>query len=76
MELLRESHLIILCRGSGWPEEIRAMLSGFGDRLLLAPGAVQRGLAALSETEWNDPAALQRDVENTLLGARRKDATS
>jgi UDP-GlcNAc:undecaprenyl-phosphate GlcNAc-1-phosphate transferase len=74
--LLRESHLIIVCRGRGWPAEIRALLEGFRERLVSAPGADSRGAVSLTESQWNDPASLLRALEDTLLGARRKERIS
>jgi UDP-GlcNAc:undecaprenyl-phosphate GlcNAc-1-phosphate transferase len=76
LELLRESHLIIVCRGRGWPGEIRVLLEGFRDRLVSAPGADFRGTASLTESQWTDPASLLRALEDTLLGARRKERIS
>jgi UDP-GlcNAc:undecaprenyl-phosphate/decaprenyl-phosphate GlcNAc-1-phosphate transferase len=74
--LLRESNLIVVCRGKGWPKDIRALLSEFRGRSVLAPEADLPGTPALSESQWNDPAALLRALEDTLLGARRKERTS
>ncbi len=73
LELLRESHLIIVCRGQGWPAEVRALLPEFRGRMVLAPGAEFQDESALPENQWNDPEVLLRVLENTLLGARRKE---
>jgi UDP-GlcNAc:undecaprenyl-phosphate GlcNAc-1-phosphate transferase len=75
LELFNESHLIIVCHGQGWSKEVRKLLAGFHGRLVLAPGADLRGESALPENQWNDPAALLRALEDTLLGARRKEKT-
>jgi UDP-GlcNAc:undecaprenyl-phosphate GlcNAc-1-phosphate transferase len=75
LELFNESHLIIVCRGQGWPEAVRKLLNGFRGRLVLAPGADLRGETALPDNQWNDPADLLRMLEDTLLGARRKEKT-
>jgi UDP-GlcNAc:undecaprenyl-phosphate GlcNAc-1-phosphate transferase len=75
LELLNESHLIIVCRGQGWPEAIRKLLPEFRGRMVLAPGAVLQGESALPESQWNDPAALLRVLEDALLGAPRKEKT-
>jgi UDP-GlcNAc:undecaprenyl-phosphate GlcNAc-1-phosphate transferase len=76
LELLRESHLIIICRGQGWPGEIRTLLEGFRDRLISAPGAETHGAAVLTESQWSAPGSLLRALEDTLLGARRKERNS
>jgi len=73
LELLRESHLIIVCRGKGWPAEVRSLLSEFHGRMVLAPGVEFRGETALPESQWNDPQILLRVLEDALLGARRKE---
>lgn len=75
LELLTESHLIIVCRGRGWSEAVRKLLPGFRGRMILAPGADVPDERALPDSEWNDPAILLRALEDTLLGARRKDKT-
>jgi UDP-GlcNAc:undecaprenyl-phosphate GlcNAc-1-phosphate transferase len=73
LELLRESHLVILCRGQGWPAEVRELLSEFRGRMVLAPGAELHGETALTEAQWNDPQLLLRALEDTLLVAPRKE---
>jgi UDP-GlcNAc:undecaprenyl-phosphate GlcNAc-1-phosphate transferase len=74
-ELLRESHLIVACRGEGWPEEILRMTEAYRGRLLAAPGAANARAASPADGEWNDPAALVRSMEGVILGIRRKEKT-
>jgi UDP-GlcNAc:undecaprenyl-phosphate GlcNAc-1-phosphate transferase len=76
LELLRESHLIIVCRGQGWSAEIRALLSEFHGRMVLAPGTDFPGETTLADNQWNDAAMLLHALEDTLLGARRKEKRS
>ena len=76
LELLRESNLIIVCRGLGWSSGVRALLSEFRGRIVLAPGVVFHGESTLPENQWNDPKILLRVLEDTLLGARRKEKKS
>jgi UDP-GlcNAc:undecaprenyl-phosphate GlcNAc-1-phosphate transferase len=72
-ELLREAHLIVVCRGRGWPDEIRRMTEPFRGRLLSAPGVDSPAAAAPAEGVWNDPPSLVRVMEEVILGARRKE---
>jgi len=76
LELLRESNLIIVCRGQGWTAEVRALLAEFRSRLVLAPGVEFHGESTLPENQWNDQKILLRVLEDTLLGARRKEKKS
>ncbi|MBN1438483.1 MAG: undecaprenyl/decaprenyl-phosphate alpha-N-acetylglucosaminyl 1-phosphate transferase [Anaerolineales bacterium] len=75
-ELFREAHLIVFCRGAGWPEEIRKGAAEFSGRLLAAPGAELACGAPTAEGAWADPPALARALEETMLGVRRKDKPS
>ena len=75
-ELFRDAHLIVFCRGGGWPAEVRKAAAGFSGRLLAAPGAEIPGGASPRESDWNDPASLARTLEEVLLGIRRKENRS
>jgi hypothetical protein len=72
-ELFRDAHLIVFCRGEGWPAEIRAAAAGSRVRLLAAPGGEVPGSPALADSQWNDPAGLARAMEEIVLGIRRKE---
>jgi UDP-GlcNAc:undecaprenyl-phosphate GlcNAc-1-phosphate transferase len=71
-ELFHGAHLIVFCRGEGWPEEIRKAAAEFPGRLLAAPGAEVPGAAPLKAEAWDDPSARTRALEEVLLGIRRK----
>ena len=70
LELLRESHLIVACRGESWPAGIVRMTEAHRSRLLAAPGASIAGDVSPSEAAWNDPAALAKSMEEVILGVR------
>jgi len=72
-ELLREAHLIVVCRGQGWPAEARRVTDAFRGRLLAAPGAETPGAVSLPDGAWNDAATLARAMEEAILGVRRKE---
>jgi UDP-GlcNAc:undecaprenyl-phosphate GlcNAc-1-phosphate transferase len=74
LELFREAHLLVVCRGEGWPESVRKRIAGFRGRMLAAPGAGNG--SAIGEDVWNDPAALAAALAAVLLGVRRKEKTS
>jgi UDP-GlcNAc:undecaprenyl-phosphate GlcNAc-1-phosphate transferase len=70
--LFQGAHLIVFCRGRGWPEEIRRAAAELKGRVLAAPGADAPG-AASPAAAWDDPAARPRALEELLLGIRRKE---
>jgi UDP-GlcNAc:undecaprenyl-phosphate/decaprenyl-phosphate GlcNAc-1-phosphate transferase len=76
LELFREAHLVVICRGSGWPEEIRRQIAAFRGRVLAAPGAESAVGTTVGENVWNEPAGLAAALEAVLLGVRRKDKNS
>ncbi len=71
-EFFSEAHLIIFCRGGGWPAEIRKAAAEFSGRLVAAPGAEIPGGASPTEGEWSDPSSRTRALEEVVLGIRRK----
>jgi UDP-GlcNAc:undecaprenyl-phosphate GlcNAc-1-phosphate transferase len=75
-ELFREAGLIVVCRGGGWPAEIRPLLAEVSGRLTAAPEADSAGVPSLPAAVWNDPDGLERAMEDAILGKTRKEKPS
>jgi UDP-GlcNAc:undecaprenyl-phosphate GlcNAc-1-phosphate transferase len=74
--LFRQAHIVVACRGDGWPRDVRAAAAAARGKLLAAPGAEIPGVAPVGESIWMNPVGLARAQEEIVLGVRRKENSS
>jgi UDP-GlcNAc:undecaprenyl-phosphate GlcNAc-1-phosphate transferase len=68
-ELLRDSRVIVCCRGNSWPAAMSEMLAGYRKKVVLAPGTES---GALMADQWDDASTLSDIMEERVLGITKK----